>query len=458
VSTDSMESAAVRELENNAAVAPKQHLSVWHAMSICIGMVIGAGIFKTSPMVAQSLDSANALYLAWFIGGALSLVGALCFAEISAGFPDAGGDYYFLRKAYGARTSFLFAWSRFAIIHTGSMALLAFVCADYVNQVVPLGPFGSGAFAAVVIAGLTLLNLRGVRIGLGAQVALVLLVVVGLSCVVAGGLWLTISGAAQPATQVPRESVAWGTAYVFVFLAYGGWSDASTLSAEMKDERRGIVWALIGGMLVVALLYVTANWAYVRGLGLDGLAKSDAPAADLMRVAFGKTGEWLIVVIVAITAISVMNAILITGARTTYAAARDVPALAKLGVWDTSRGIPPVSLVAMGLVAIVLVGFGTATRGGFSTMVDYLSPVYWAFCSLSAASVIILRNKFPNVSRPYRVPFFPWLPMVFCGTCLYLLYSSVAYVALGAAVGVAVLMLGIVLMLVLERARPLSLK
>lgn len=420
-------------------------------MSICIGMVIGAGIFKTSPMVAQSLDSANALYLAWLLGGVLSLMGALCFAEISSTFPHAGGDYYFLRKAYGARTSFLFAWSRFAIIHTGSMALLAFVCADYVNQVIPLGPMGSGVLAAVVISALTVLNLRGVRIGLGAQVALVLLVVVGLACVVAGGLWLVGTQAAQPSTQMPRETIAWGTAYVFVFLAYGGWSDASTLSSEMKDERRGIVWALIGGMLVVALLYITANWAYVRGLGLEGLAKSEAPAADLMRVAFGKTGEWVIVVIVAITAISVMNAILITGARTTYAAARDVPALAKLAVWDMSRGIPPVSLVAMGIVAIVLVGFGTATRGGFSTMVDYLSPVYWAFCSMSAASVIILRKKFPDVPRPYRVPLFPWLPIAFCATCVYLLYSSVAYVALGATVGLAVLLVGAAVMLVLER-------
>lgn len=416
---------------------------MWHAMSICIGMVIGAGIFKTSPMVAQNLDSANALYLAWVLGGALSLIGALCFAEISAAFPDAGGDYYFLRKAYGDRTAFLFAWSRFAIIHTGSMALLAFVCADYVNQVVALGPMGSGVLAAMSIAVLVLLNLRGIRIGLGAQIALVLLVVLGLVLAVGAGVFLSATSAVQPAPNVPRESLSWGTAFVFVFLAYGGWSDASTLSSEMRDEKRGIVWALVGGMAIVVLLYVATNWAYVRGLGLDGLAKSEAPAADLMRVAFGPVGEWVMVVIVAITAISVMNAILITGARTTYAAARDLPALHRFARWDDGRGIPPLTLIAMGVVAIALVVFGTATRGGFSTMVDYLSPVYWAFCAASAASVMVLRARFPDAPRPFRVPLYPWLPLAFTATCLYLLYSSVAYVAAGAVVGVLVLLLGV---------------
>jgi basic amino acid/polyamine antiporter, APA family len=434
------------------AAAPRRQLSVWHAMSICVGMVIGAGIFKTSPIVAQNLDSASMLYLAWIVGGVLSFVGALCFAEISAGFPDAGGDYYFLKRAYGQRVGFLFAWSRFAIIHTGSMALLAFVCADYVNQVIALGPMGSGVFAALVIAALTFLNLRGVHIGLGTQVALVALVCIGLALVVVAGLSLAVSGAPQPPTTVTRTAIDWGTAYVFVFLAYGGWSDASTLSSEMKDEKRGIVWALIGGLAVVALLYVSANWAFVRGLGLEGLGKSEAPAADLMRVAFGAVGEWVIVIIVAITAISVMNAVLITGARTTYAAARDTPALAaRLGQWDFDRGIPRTSFIAMGVVAIVLVAFGTATRGGFSTMVDYLSPVYWAFLTLSAISVIVLRKRFPNATRPYRVPLFPWLPLAFAATCLYLLYSSLAYVKLGAVVGVAVLLIGFIVLFLLER-------
>ncbi len=416
-------------------------------MSVCVGMVIGAGIFKTSPNVAASLATDSHLYIAWAVGGVLSLIGALCFAEMAAAFPDAGGDYHFLRRAYGQRLGFLFAWSRFSVIHTGSMALLAFVFGDYLAQLVALGPYGSALFAALVIALLTGLNLRGVQIGIGTQVGLMLLVLFGLCCVGLAGAWLSLGNlpAHGPAQHVVKGTTDLGVAMVFVFLAYGGWSDAATLSAEMRDERRGIVWALLGGLLVVAALYLLANWAFVRGLGMDGLAKSAAPAADLMRHAFGRWGEVLIVGVVAITSISVMNAILIAGARTTYAAARDMPGLEVLGAWDESRGGPRRAILAMGVVALGLVLFGTLTRGGFETMVDYLSPVYWFFLLLSGGAVVVLRWRHPDVERPFRVPLFPLLPIMFCATSAYLLYSSLVYTKVGALVGVAVLAIGALL-------------
>lgn len=440
---------------------PQRHLHVRHAVSVCVGMVIGAGIFKTSPMVAASLASDHALYLAWALGGLLSFVGALCFAELAAAFPDAGGDYHFLRLAFGPRAGFLFAWSRFAVIHTGSMALLAFVFGDYLAQVVPLdrllgagqGVYGSAVFAAAVIVGLTALNLRHIRLGLGTQLGLMTLVIAGLLALGIAALWLAWQGVA-PATPLSAPARAGsteiGTAFVFVFLAYGGWSDAATLSAEMRDDRRGIVRALLLGLALVTGLYLLANAAYLRGLGLDGLARSEAPAADLMRLAFGVPGELLIVGVVALTSITVMNATLIAGARTTWAAARDLQqarllhgALGRqLAGWDLSRGIPPAAIAAIGVVAVVLVGFGTATRGGFSTMVDYLSPVYWGFLSLSGVALLVLRHKHPQAPRPFRVPLYPWLPLAFCACSVYLLMASLLYVKAGALVGVGVLALG----------------
>jgi len=439
------------------AAGPQRHLGVRHAVSVCVGMVIGAGIFKTSPMVAQSLGSDMALYLAWAIGGVLSFVGALCFAEMAAAFPSAGGDYHFLRLAFGARLGFLFAWSRFAVIHTGSMALLAFVFGDYLGQVVDLGAHGSAAFAAGAIAALTLLNLAGVRVGLGTQLGLMSVVLAGLLLVGAAGVWLAWQGVAPATPMQPVGGVArsdWGTAMVFVFLAYGGWSDAATLSAEMRDARRGIVRALRTGLTIVALLYLLANWAYLRGLGLDGLAASPAPAADLMRVAFGRPGEWLIVAIVATTAVTVMNAILIAGARTTYAAASDLSRATRIARWDRARGTPTGAVVAMGVVALALVGFGTLTRGGFSTMVDYLSPVYWFFLMLSGLALIVLRRRRPDVPRPFKVPGYPLLPIAFSACSAYVLYSSLVYVKLGALVGLAVLALGALLLWPLTRPKP----
>lgn len=433
------------------AAAPQRLLDVRHAIAVCVGMVIGAGIFRTSPNVAQNLTSAAPLFAAWALGGVLSVLGALCFAEMAAAFPHAGGDYSFLARAYGKKPALLFAWSRFSVIHTGSMALLAFVFGDYLSQLVNFGPWTSPVFGVVVVVALIAVNLRGIHLGVGTQVGLMSLVLFGLSCVVLAGLWQVLHGVAPltpTSVAVPAaEHTSFGTAMVFVLLAYGGWSDAATLSAEMRDAHRGIVLALVGGMTTVGALYLGANWGYVRVLGLDGLAASNAPAADVMRAAFGRPGEILIVVTVAVAAISVMNALLIVGARTTFAAASDLRVLRGLDQWDTRRGTPAHAMIAMGAVAIALIGLGSITRGGFATMVDYLSPVYWFFLSLSSLAVIVLRYRFPETRRPFRVPGYPLTPVLFFLSCLYMLYASLKYVQVGALVGVGVLALGGVLLL-----------
>jgi len=452
-----MPSSSSTPAQDPTLLLPERRLDVRHAVALCVGMVVGAGIFKTSPMVAQALASDQALYLAWAFGGLLSFIGALCFAELAAAFPDPGGDYHFLRRAYGHSLGFLFAWSRFAVIHTGSMALLAFVFGDYLAQVVDLspwlGPYASALLAAGLIVLLTGLNLLGVQVGLGTQLGLMLVVLAGLlalglgagSEVLAGHAPLTPLAVADPARQ------DWGMALVFVFLAYGGWSDAATLSAEMRDPQRGIVRALLLGLGLVMGLYLLANWAYLRVLGLDGLAHSEAPAAQLMRACFGRPGELLMVGVVTLTALSVMNAILIAGPRTTYAAARDLAAELQLGRWNQQRGTPTAAVLATSGVALALVGFGTLTRGGFATMVDYLSPVYWFFMTLSALALMVLRRREPDAPRPFRVPLYPWLPLAFAASSAYVLWSSLVYVKTGAVVGVGVLLLGALLMWPLRR-------
>jgi amino acid transporter len=331
--------------------------------------------------------------------------------------------------------------------------VLAFVFGDYLAQLVRFGPWASPLFGVIAVVALTAVNLRGIQIGVRTQVGLMTLVLFGLACVALGGLWQSLHGvppqtafgATSGATSGAAEGKSFGTAMVFVLLAYGGWSDAATLSAEMRDARRGIVLALVGGMSIVGTLYLGTNWGYVRVLGLDGLANSRAPAADVMRLAFGRPGEILIVATVATAAVSVMNALLIVGARTTFAAARDLAGVDALATWDARRGTPAQAMLAMGAMAILLIGFGTLTRGGFSTMVDYLAPVYWFFLSLSALAVIVLRRRFPDVERPFRVPGYPVTPIVFFLSCLYTLYASLAYVRVGALVGVGVLALGAVL-------------
>lgn len=431
-------------------VAPRRQVGVWQAVSVCVGMVIGAGIFRSPSIVAANSGSGAEMLLAWAFGGAMSLAGALCFAEMAAAFPDPGGDYHFLRRALGERAGFLFAWSRFAVIHTGSMAMLAFVFGDYVGSVADLGAYGSPLLAALAIATLAALNLAGLRAGIGTQVGLMLVVFAGLLAVGLAGIALAAQGAHPPA-EAPAHGAQLGTALVFVFLAYGGWSDAATLSAEMRDPRRGIARALVAGMAIVTALYLLANWAYLRGLGLAGLAASPAPAADLMLRAFGPAGQAAIVAVVAVTAITSMNAILIAGGRTTYAAARDTGGLGALGEWHLVRGTPAWAIVALSAVALLLVGLGTATRSGFATMVDFLSPVYWLFLTLSGAAVIVLRRRFPEAARPFRCPGYPWLPIAFMATSAYMAYASVAHVRIGTLAGLAILLAGLAVLAAVER-------
>jgi amino acid transporter len=428
-------------------------------------MVIGAGIFKSTPLAAAvDLPSDLGVLALWVFGGAMSLAGALCFAELAAAFPDPGGDYFFLRKAYGAEAGFLFAWSRFAVIHTGSMAMLAFSFGDYLAAIADVGPYGSALIAAATIVALAALNLAGLRFGIGTQLALMYVVIAGLLVVGAAGAWLATdaagpsSAAALPsagagphaAVAPPFPTISVGAALVYVFLAYGGWSDAATLSAEMRDRERGMRRALVLGMSVVTALYLLVNWAFLHGLGREAFVASNAPGADLMRHVLGVPGEVAIVAVVAVTSITSMNAIFIAGARTTYAAARDTESLFHLRHWHAERGTPYRAIIAISLVSLALVALGTYTRGGFATMVDYLSPVYWLFLTMSGVSLLVLRRRYPDAERPFRVPLYPYLPLVFIASSVYVFWSSVAYVRTGAMVGVAVLAAGAVLLFVLR--------
>jgi amino acid transporter len=355
---------------------------------------------------------------------------------------------------------FLFAWSRFSVMHTGWIALSAFMFADYVDAVVPLGQYGSGLFAGAVIAALVLLNLTGKHVGFITQTLLVGLLALGFLSIASAGVFLAWQGIEPPAPSVPPIAqdtgmAGFSAAMIFVFLAFGGWSDAATLSAEVRDGRRGIFIAMLGALSVLMAIYLGLNWAFVEGLGFAGLAASNAPAVELLNRAFGAPGVMLILLMVGIAAIATINSTLLVGARTTYAAARDVPQLRSFGAWDDRHGVPRKALLAEGAVALLLVLFGSFTQSGFNTMVEYLTPVYWLFLSLSSVALIILRGRFPEVARPVKVPLYPLLPLLFFGLCLYMLYSSVTVVGVGAFFGIGVLLVGAVLLAGLSRLKAI---
>ncbi len=415
-----------------APAAPRPVLSVFDAVMITVGIVIGAGIFKTPSMVAGVTGAVDWMLIAWALGGVLSLVGALCYAELASSFPSAGGDYHFLSRAYGKDLSFFFAWARVAVITTGSIALLAFVFGDYMSRVLSLGPNSSAIYAALTVIVLTAINLLGLRESARTQNILTILEVSGLVLVAVAGL-IAVAPAAAPA--VPAAAAAspnaippmFGLAMVFVLLTYGGWNEAAYISAEVKGGPRGIVRTLVLSILVITAVYVAFVLAVLNGLGLEGMKNSKAVGADVMQAAFGPFGAQLIGVIVGVATLTSINATMIVGARTNYALGRDWPLLAFIGQWHGTRHVPVVAFVVQGAIALALVAFGALQKDGFSAMVEFTAPVFWFFFLLTGVGLFILRFREPHVARPFKVPLYPILPLVFVITCGYLFYSSVTY-------------------------------
>jgi basic amino acid/polyamine antiporter, APA family len=429
--------------------APRQTLSQLDAMAITVGIVIGAGIFETPSLVAANARSAMAVILVWVLGGVVSMIGALCYAELATTYPHPGGNYHYLWRAYGPSLAFLFAWARLSVIQTGSIALMGFVFGDYASRWFSLGEHSAAIYAGVAIVVFTAINVAGIRFGKSTQNLLTVVEISGLLLIIAAGFM-------QPATAAPAatEPVSrFGLMMVFVLLTFGGWNEAAFISAEIKGPRRNMARVLIGSIAVITTIYVLVNAAFIYGMGLAGAAASKAPAADLLARVFGNGTGLAVSLIVAASALSSMNATIFTGARTNYALGRDFAALEKFGRWRTERDTPAESLLLQGTIAFVLVLLGTTTRKGFATMVEYTAPVFWFFFLLTGIALFILRRKEPNIERPFRVPLYPLTPLLFCAVCAYLLYSSLAYTGLGALVGAVVLLVGLPILWFLRRSK-----
>lgn len=427
---------------------PKPTLSVADAVAIIVGIVIGSGIFKTPSLVASNTPNEFLFLFAWLLGGIVSFIGALCYAELATTYPHAGGEYHFLHRAFGRDIAFLFAWARATVIQTGSIAMLGFVFGDYASQIFPLGETHSPAiYAATAAIVLTALNIMGVQQGKWTQNLLTAAKVLGLLLVVAVGLFAALPP--EPAAQPSKPSSgAFGLAMIFVLLTYGGWNEAAYISAELKDVRRNMLRALMLGIAAITVIYLLVNLAYLKGLGLAGMAKSEVVAADLLRNAWGEAGAKFISALIAISALGAMNATIFTGARTNFAWGQDFRTLGFLGVWNEKASTPANALLVQGLISLGLIALGAWTRQGFSTMVDYTAPVFWFFFLLTGLSLFVLRTSDAGAQRPFSVPLYPLVPLLFCVFCVYMLQSSLSYTGVGALVGVAVLLVGIpVLML-----------
>jgi amino acid transporter len=461
------------DLERDAAVSGKDdaagrpRLGLSDAVSLVVGVVIGAGIFETVPLIFSNVASPGAGLACFALGGALSLVGACCYAELASTYPRAGGDYVYLTRAFGPLMGFWFAWSQLALILTASIGMMAYVFADYAAAIFSFGERTGALVAASAVLVLTALNAASVTVGKTTQNLLTFSKVIGLAAVVCAGFALSTTPAPASAPPVVGSSPAasLGLAMILVLYTYGGWNDAAFVAAEVKDTKRDVARALLIGTALITLIYLLVNAAFLVGLGFEGVRGSRAVAADLLEAALGPAGRTAISVLVMVSALGAANALVFMGARVHASLGRDYAGLGALGRWQRASGSPLWALAVQAAIAvllIVLAGLGAgralvdrvlsvvgvagapwAGHGGFDTLLRCSAPVFWFFFLMTGLSLFVLRVKDRDLPRPFRVPLFPVTPLVFCLTSAWMLYSSVEYAGRLAFLSVPFLLAGL---------------
>jgi APA family basic amino acid/polyamine antiporter len=419
---------------------PRRRLSLFDATSIMVGIIIGSSIYKLAPAIAASVPSPTALMFAWAAGGLFALCGALCYAELACAMPEDGGEYNYLGRAYGGRVAFLYAWAVMWVIRPGTIGSIAFVFGEHFKELFTFvgGTLDSVGFAVAIVVLLTAVNMLGIRPGTRTQNVLSVAKLLGLLAIVLVAFidpaYWDLEAAAEfsldpyeariPSPPPPTD---WRLAMIFVLYAFGGWSDMPMVAAEVREPERNLFRGLVYGALVVTAIYLLVNLACLYSLGFDRFQQTDLIAVELVRPLLGETGEKLVAVLVCITAAGALNAMIFTGARVSFALGKDHGWFGWLANWSDRYGGPLVALAAQCAISVALIrGFGQ--RGdGFDRMLNYTSPVFFAFFLLTGMALWILRRREPNLPRPYRTTGYPVTWLVFCLSSAFMLYSSVSY-------------------------------
>jgi basic amino acid/polyamine antiporter, APA family len=437
---------------------------MWDAVSIIVGIVVGTAIFKSPTFVFQNVAGPWQALGVWLLGGLLSLIGALCYAELATTYPRSGGDYEYLNRAYGRPIGFLFGWAQLVAILTGSIGAMAYAFADYAARLWNLAPGWIVWLAAAAVTAITVTNLLGIVAGKVTQNILSITKIAGLMVViVAGFMWGHIGAFAVP---VRVQAQGLGLAMVFVLYAFGGWNDAAFVAAEVRNRRRNLPLALLLGIAAITGVYLLINAAYLLVLGFEGARATMTPASDVLGRAWGEWGAKAVSLLVMISALGAINGMTLTGSRIYASLGTDHRLFAWLGRWNRRLGAPIGAMIAQGVFALALIfvvgtdqgrqaiDYGLVNIGlrglpwdkyfgGFDTLVAGTAPVFWSFFLLTGLSLLVLRFRDPGSERPFIVPLFPLTPLVFCSVCLYMLYSSLDYARLLALIGLVPLALGL---------------
>jgi basic amino acid/polyamine antiporter, APA family len=426
-----------------------------HAMAIVVGTIIGSGIFLVPTEMMAAVGSSGLVYLAWVVGGLLSLFGAMTYAELGSMMPYAGGEYVYLRGAYGDRAGFLYMWTWFAVAKPASIASVTsglartlgiFPVFHWLDTVA----IGSGRYAVMwsqffaitvtwLITGLNYLGIKKAgdfQVVFTALKAVLILVVVGFCFSSALGSWGNFSTSLPHATGGVSGFMV---ALIATLWAYDGWNDLTMVAGEVKNPERNLPFALIGGLFVVGVLFMATNAAIQYILPAAQIAASPRPAVSALSVVAGSAGAALVAAGMALSIFVTLNGTVMSGARIPFAAARDRLFFPQFAHIHPRFKSPSTSLVIQGLLSTVLL----LVLGRFQQLFELAVFAEWLFYMLTATTIFIYRKRRPEMARPYRVWGYPVLPAVFVLSAAVVLYSSFAGNLQGSLIGSGLILLGL---------------
>jgi APA family basic amino acid/polyamine antiporter len=445
-----MSGPAERNGAGDASDAPgraqlKRTLGFADLTLIAVGTVIGSGIFLVPGVVLRETGSKTGLaLLVWVAAGILSYLGALTYAEMGAMKPDAGGLYTYIRDTFGPLPAFLYGWTSFFVIASGSIATLAVAFSGYFSQILPVGGFGARIISIAVIAIIALVNVRGTRKSATVQnwttgAKLVGLIALSLALIVLGrassASWT--SQAAWPASFSTSLLSGVGVAMIAVLWAYEGWQYVTFSAGETRDPQRTFPRAITIATAGLVALYILANLGYIAALGPNAAAATDQVAADAARVVFGPMAARLVGVLILVSIFSAANGIMLTAPRMYFSMARDGVFFKRLAIVSPRFGTPAFAIVAIALWSALLAATGT-----FEQLLTYVVFTGWIFYALGALSIFVYRRRAPDAVRPFRVPGYPVTPALFVLAAAALVLNTMITQPGRAAAGLGVVLLG----------------
>ncbi|HEX4019717.1 MAG TPA: amino acid permease [Acidobacteriaceae bacterium] len=423
-----------------------RELSRADGIALVVGTVIGSGIFLVPGPIAVQLHSLGAVLLVWTVGGLLSLFGALSLGELGSVYPGAGGLYVYLRHAFGRPLAFLYGWGLLSMIQTGSIATLAVGFSLYLSRLFPLSAAGQKVTAIACILLLTGVNCLGLRKGKLVQNVSTVSKLAGLALLFLLLVWRghihLLKSSFRPTTSLSHSLLPFGAALIAVLWAYEGWHVVSFTAGEFRSPRRDLPQSLFLGTAICAGIYLLLNIAYYSVLTPTEVRGTDHAAATAVQAAYGTGTTALISVLILTSILGAMNGMILTGPRVYYAMARDGIFFRRFGQTSRRFHTPILAIVAQGIWASLL-----TLTGSFQQLFTYVIFTAWIFYGLTVAAVIVLRIRKPDLERSFRVPAYPWVPLLFIIAAVGISASTILSDPVHACFGIAMILAGIPLYL-----------